>query len=1619
MIQFNKTSRFLALASKRFFLVVLVAIVSINTFAGDSKSYNTATANVVTDPSGIGKVYVKLDDQTDNEYTENKLSAPDQYFRLFWAIPLPIITSRTFNLLAEDVSSKGYVWGGWWDGQKLLSDDETRTTTVTHNIADQSVEKTYTAKWLKPEVTGVNISSYNYSDEITNPNNAPDDITLEYDIANYINASNFKKSSTNPNFSLGDINIVEGDKATIALSYKPTGVDGQHETTAQLASILYPEHGSESKYFKNTIVKVTENYKPNFSAPYNTEATAYSFPGTTSVGSYTDSPDGVLKVTALNYAADESLLPPEGITGSRLWTAEITQEIDGLFQLVSIEKGNPIVRFNALEDKISLDENQTQTFTAQLSITCTYTDNAGKKIKSDTKTIYLKATAKQTNQVNIAFNINPTDGKKVYDFGSIEIGETPSRSIGITRENILENTDSYPITLKWTNNEHNIFTATYNGGNVTLAINDKADFDCGSFTSTLKIQGYGRFNQEAPHTDELEVTVDLSLSDPEITPIGGNTVVTFSWPAVPGADGYRVLSDNEDNDGNLLDDIKSDIEKTNYTYSVNVKKNGDKAEIYLLAYTDGGCISNIIHSLGEAQLKIITSSTAAATGLTTGVAGCDNDGAFPIKKERPIDVSAAFNGEKAVMDFLFIFGTTTNDTYNTPCYIYKKNPNGTQYDLVGTSSFDMKVEEKPTQLKRTISSNQSLYFTGYCPYGSTGDKDDNGVIHIIGEQNVTVDIYLDTLQLYAKDKPKETITRDWTYYQETIQTDANNYYATGSGSAFVFQSNSKSSSSPFKVNIHIRGLNTLDAAVGTPHTFNIEKEGYGLKSANAFNYSSPISILPTIGGNSQYTELTLDDKWPTETNSNGKLVLTEKDTDNLGGVSIDLGNDKTKLTIDGGQYLFLSKAAAYTTTTYSYSNNSPAVNVSFIAYGVTPNGKPTSGNASGTTNAANYIDINDGTCDGISGTMQFFGKTMTIDGGSFNKEIQHYTADGVKAEKLYNSDPQPKVLSREEVTYSDVYGTIESTGKAEISNFAKMVDDLFPDVGINQKAINGEEYHYPLSAYYVGDKKYGYASLTPSSGKLHLMLPYLDCNGYHLPWQICAPEMTASVAGINMPLGGNIKQIAGCKDHTQSTYTIDRLLYAQFDNYTNEALETFIHYRTEDNVNTNVQITRPEGEDIPLYGTIDDSAAYRIEKKVYMLMPIEAAKWTLFSPPFNVANMYIIESYPETQLVKDFEGQRGRIPGHKIDVAREAQAHRFIDLYTLWYYEEKSVGMPYDFFGDKITDTDGDGVADKYGKFVMDWIQYEQSNTNNVSTNGDYTPVIDKLQHYWAKRDANGDITEHNMKTSHYYLYKAGADWEYDGTNFTSNWIDITDEVKEADGALMKQGETYIMQFPYNSIGGVHDPSTTWDYWTGKYLLIESTAGPHTINGSNYKNSMLAKTIDDESAALCGNATFANLLDMKAPENANYNLWGLKKVHGGGDDIEAITKDSYELESKSKATLAPTEGLLLANFTAPTNMRAKSINYYTGEVEYEKIDDNNTGDIETGLPTIMNGMTLIVEPTSEGLTITPIKEQHVMLFDADGKMIFSKHLSAEENVTLPTGVYVVRGEYEQVKAIKK
>ena len=574
-----------------------------------------------------------------------------------------------------------------------------------------------------------------------------------------------------------------------------------------------------------------------------------------------------------------------------------------------------------------------------------------------------------------------------------------------------------------------------------------------------------------------------------------------------------------------------------------------------------------------------------------------------------------------------------------------------------------------------------------------------------------------------------------------------------------------------------------------------------------------------------------------------------------------------------------------------------------------------------------------------------------------------------------------------------------------------MVEDLFPDAGINIKATNNEnrEYHYPLSAYYVGGKSYGYKSLTLDNNKLYLMVPWLDCKSLYLPWRFCSPTLIADVNGTKMPLGGSLERVAGCPDHADSHYTVDRLLYMQIDSYTQNSLDNYYLY------GANVSIDL-DGE--KLYGTINDVADYTIQDKVYMLMPIEAARWTLFTPPFDVANVYVIESYPENLLVKDHGGKRGKIPTDRIVEARAAQAQRLMDLYVYWYQEEIGVGEPSDFFdANSTTDITGDEVPEPYGKFVLDWMAYEKQN-HKGNTTGDYTPIIEKLIHFTGK---NGSYPAgKTWLNANYYLYKANK-WALnkDG-NFRTDWDTVT-VAHDGTDPIMNKGQIYALHFPYNSINGVHDPSTTWDYWTGKYLLIESTVGsplrPHTINGSD-ADIMPTTNLMDNSAVLIGNASFAEV--TKTPP-ANTQLFAIEKIKVG-EGGNNTGRDIHELDAKDNATLYPAEGALLAKIQAPSGMRARTINYQTGEVTYETIegeDDNNDPGIGTGIPTIMGDVSLLVVPTEEGLTIIPRTAQRVMLFAADGKMLFNEHLSAEEHINVPTGVYIVRGEYEQVKAIKK
>ena len=819
---------------------------------------------------------------------------------------------------------------------------------------------------------------------------------------------------------------------------------------------------------------------------------------------------------------------------------------------------------------------------------------------------------------------------------------------------------------------------------------------------------------------------------------------------------------------------------------------------------------------------------------------------------------------------------------------------------------------------------------------------------------------MDSLQLYARAKKDGTINI-------TTKTELTNgaYIAQGSGGVFVIESNSTDASHPFNVNIHARGNNTLASQNGSKISLAISQSSVSIND-NPMHYSAPIEVLPTSAYSA--TNLTIDDLWPNEEqHTKGVLVLKEW-ADDKANISIGLGNALTQLQLAGAQ-LYM-RDVAYHTTTYTASKN--GVTVSILAYGVTSKNYPTKRNAN------NQIALTDGTYNSLSSDpLQLYTKRLTIDGGTYNADIQHFSDETEQKTTFYNADG--KELYKVTVSDANQYGTT-TNDKYTVTNFAEMVDAFFPHAGVNYQMANSPTpYHAPLSAYYVGAKTYGHSSWAPKNDQLTLWLPKIDCNAVKIPWQICAPSFVAQVSGENMPLGGRIQKIDGCPmpEHTNQ-YTVDYLLYMQMDDYTKEALPS---YSLKQSNAIEVKIAL---EDDAMYNTIDNESDYTIQKKVYMLMPIEAAKWTLITPPFDVANVYIIESYPEAQLIKDFKGKRGRIPTEYIAAARQAQAQRLMDLYTFWYYEEKGIGDAFDFFGT------GDGYTNGYGRFVNAWMEYEKNANWKLDATGDYTPVIEKLIHFTGKEGTYPEGM--NWLYANYYLYKSTSEWNYIDGKFTTQWDTVTTPLGGSD-PIMRKGQTYAMHFPFNSLNGEHDPDQTWDYWTGKYILVESTTGPHTISGKDKAvNQIENLTLTPETAVLQGNASFAEI----AP-STSHAIWALEQ---------------------KETSLSPAQGALISNFTEPVGLRAIGVHYETGRVIYDSIPQEELEqEIPTSIPTLMDGLSLVVETIDGGLRITPAQAQQVLLYNAAGQLILNQYLTSTKEVLLPAGVYIIPTGTQQPKRV--
>ena len=1064
--------------------------------------------------------------------------------------------------------------------------------------------------------------------------------------------------------------------------------------------------------------------------------------------------------------------------------------------------------------------------------------------------------------------------------------------------------------------------------------------------------------------------------------------------------------------------------------------------------------------------------------------GTDKKGSYPYHKDgkRLVDLSAAFNDSVASFDKLYIFGlttdgnsgntitiptTTTNSNAVTPCYIYRKS--GDNY-VFEAKIDNVNVPTKPAQFNITAS-GQKIYFTGYAPYASCGSTwEENGVFFILGDsyddkQDKTIDLYLDNLQIYARPKAingnvvpikkyelEVTKAGDLLYDPDILANFEGDISASifvqGSGSAFCFQSKhnygtnilggvNSENVTTFSPKIHLLGENVLQSTQG----LTVEIQSSLVTELNdgkrATQHSSPIQVIlreKKIAENTR-TNLTIDDKWPSESGviqTNGILNLASAEY--RPAPTIDLGNSHTVLKVDGGQLLLsnaYNNSGDYTVSyAISYRMKSMMSGLGRI-FGVGDD-QPV-GTVKFTDGSISCKPLSEANFASTQGQALYHNRfsmkcpqNTTIDGGTFNCDVLACSSTRSKGSSPRDSKGNWVCMRNIDVTELNANGTA-------------IMPSNWKDIAISLGA---------KSIIKNNDYVYGITSLSPSvvtEGEntkmtVHLMLPNDDpCFNeiINTSWAMCLPKLQVTAMGEVADFGGNINVLYGATaDHEQGLNKVDmtqRFMYAEMDQF---LLNSIASYQAPGETEIKIELLEDNSE----YGgapgdprVVLNTERYAIYDKIYMLMPVVANQWKIFTAPFDISNVYVIESYPEDKLIEDFGTETTDKKGNavkkilgadKILQARYAQSHRMIDLLYQWLWSADMLKQDYDFWPATGTDPTG---------FLKIW--YDM-----------YTdkPKVEQLYHY-----TSADVTYPDGKKwwdANFYLYEVdGESWDVTYEGMDAKWKEVTTISKKRDTSgkkqnivIMQKGHTYSISFPSTIVNSEeHDYVNNWDYWTGKYILLEGYANEMVDSDENGEadskgqvisgmysdwndeevtSSFLEEYYESGSAVIRGNATFSQ---VEAPYDNTFVL-NSGEYAIDGKPIEGFKHNVFVSINKSpdnlEAYLYPGQSVVLANepesSSAMPARRLVAIDPITGEITYR---DETT----TSVPTIGGNSHMMVYNIEGGVGIVPVVEQQVSIYNAAGQLITSQYLTDEVQIPLPSGIYLIAGAKDQFKVVVK
>ena len=1054
-----------------------------------------------------------------------------------------------------------------------------------------------------------------------------------------------------------------------------------------------------------------------------------------------------------------------------------------------------------------------------------------------------------------------------------------------------------------------------------------------------------------------------------------------------GSDSYLV-KDKADNTGIYtgIPDGTVDAEK-NYTYNGNVYTDYKYRAVNLTnAFAeDGTALFDYLFIYGETTPSEDTDITLPMRGSADGSTNIGSNAVTPL-----IVYKKALNADSKYMGYQFVGQVANVNTAEKEIVgdVIVKDDAGTVY-----------IDVKDKSIR--------AYMTGFCPFATTGStKNQEGVFLFRGTHGVKLDVYLEDFHVLSRNKTENGNS----FYgdKEGGETYSENY-ARGSGGVLVFENVDKQEElqyfQPFEVSIHTTGNNLLNSNHGCFFALQIG----GVTAMKAYQVSSPIQVHMQTEEHSRKTKTTLnfDDLWPTAVNAaneitdskrtNGFLAL-KKQANNA--PSIDMGNEYTVVNFNGGRVKLQNSQIGSDTykTTLAISYRA-----GFF----------------GSDEAGIYLCYGIGT-DAVDGTVNFNDGTVTIEPMWVSEAHKQYylidTENDIEVTQVRNGKTEYRTTCLRAPKNTYVRGgsicrvracqhVTSKGGAPKDSKIGSLLgqyvytlqgsDQLDADTKLVTKIDFPANIENLLDYYNTHNYTYGLNSVTPdANNKLYFWIPdgYGDVTAeqdkFLITWKACMTQIGAGIEGVAKgTVGGDIeinaedevKYFLYCK----LDQNIHGVIRAQDDKgaYTYQApievpAAAKQYFNGAEYTTWAPNLVGPDPQHQVLSGN-----NYTITDRVYYITTATADLWQTFTAPFDVANIYVVEAYSENEL-SNF--------GNRSEILVE-QARHNADFAA--------------FFGVAMamgTDKSFKEIYDSYIKWAK--IQDKENPELDWDGEGKYTlRSMQKLTPYFGN----------NWRDANFYLNENKGNWEFsnDLFGFESQWETLKQN-DTTDGILLHQGHTYSLMFPYCP-GCEFDFSERdyWDYWSGKFIIFESSAASQTINGSNFldpaneENLYKAITLYGDDVAVVGNSTFAMM------ETNAENVYQYK------DEYPAMAMECFKPISGT-TSISPTTAFLYGE--VPVNQQGMPAKKVTreGRIIYGESGDNN-GDPNNGTttgshtPTVGGDNDMFITAIDGGINIAVAAPQNIYVVNATGHIIYSGYVTTDVNVMLPiNGIYVVKGENE-------